>query len=152
MKKTRSNTARRLAIGSLVSCLALGAMGGASFAARGGGGGKPGGATTSSSLSVVMVTDLNTNGSPNWGDTITFSISTTATLEPHVSLTCSQGGEVVYGATAGFYDGYPWPWTKLMTLSSTLWSGGAANCTAKLQQYSGTKVINLASISFNVGA
>ena len=54
-----------------------------------------------------MVTDVNGNGSPNWGDTVTFDVSTTATTEPYVDLVCSQNGVVVYGATAGFFASYP---------------------------------------------
>src|SRR3954452_23954398 len=52
----------------------------------GGGGGKPSGG--SSSLSVVMVSDANADGLPNYGDTITFSVSTKATSQPYVQLDC----------------------------------------------------------------
>jgi hypothetical protein len=119
--------------------------------ARGSGGGKPkpgGGTGGSGSLTLVMVNDVNRDGQPNWGDTVTFNISTSATTEPNVSLTCSQNGKVVYGATGGFYDGYPWPWTKNMTLSSSSWTGGAASCVAKLYYFSGTSQIDLGSTSF----
>lgn len=111
------------------------------------GGGKPSG-TSSSSLALVMVTDSNGNGQPNWGDQITFQVSTTATSEPHVDLTCTQNGVVVYGATTGFYSSYPWPWTQIMTLSSTAWQGGAANCTAKLYYFAGSKTPTLATLNF----
>jgi hypothetical protein len=162
LKQTHPKTARRIAVGALVACLALGARGDASFAGKGGGGkgggggdkggGKPGGGSSSSSLSVVMVEDGNQDGSPNWGDVITFDISTTDTSEPNVSLTCTQDGVVVYGAVSGYYAGYPWPWTQEMSLASGAWDGGSANCTAVLQTYSRTKVIDLASISFTAGA
>jgi hypothetical protein len=127
------------------------------LAAKGAGGGGHhggGGGTTSGggSLSLVMVTDLNGNGTPNWGDTVTFNVSTTATTEPNVSLTCSQNGTVVYGAVSGFYAGYPWPSTRYMRLSSTNWSGGAANCVAQLYYISGTSTVNLSSMSFTAGA
>jgi hypothetical protein len=147
----KTATGRRVRVGALVACLAFGAMSGPSFAAKGSGG-KPGGSTSSSSLRVVMVDDANGDGNPDWGDVITFDISTTDTTQPNVSLKCSQAGTVVYGAVAGFYPGYPWPWTQQMSLSSTAWSGGSADCTAVLQKYSGAKVINLTSISFAVGA
>jgi hypothetical protein len=118
------------------------------------GGGKGGGGTTSGggggSLSLVMYADQNGNGLPNWGDTVTFNVSTTATTTPNVELKCFQNGSVVYGATAGFYDGYPWPWTKNMNLSSGAWTGGAANCTAEL--YYGVNHTVLATLSFNVAA
>jgi hypothetical protein len=98
-----------------------------------------------------MSTDKNGDGLPNWGDTVTFNVSTTATTEPTVSLSCSQSGVVVYGATSGFYEGYPWPWTKYMTLSSGAWTGGAANCTATLFPASNRSTI-LATLTFNAGA
>ena len=45
---------------------------GPSASAAKGGGGKPGGGTGGTgSLTLVMVTDKNANGSPNWGDTVT---------------------------------------------------------------------------------
>lgn len=106
---------------------------------------KPGGSGT---LTLVMVNDTNANGLPNWGDSVRFNVSTTATSEPNVSLTCTQNGAVVYGATTGYYASYPWPWTQTMTLSSTAWQGGAASCTAKLYYFSGTSTIDLTSISF----
>jgi len=118
----------------------------------GGGGGKGsagGGATTGGggSLAWRMVTDLNGNGSPNWGDTVTWTFSTSAS-EPHVDLTCSQNGTVVYGATTGFYASYPWPWTQNMTLSSQAWSAGSANCVGVLYVFSGSSKSTLATTSF----
>ena len=126
-------------------------------AAKGGGGGRPkpgGGGSTggSGSLSLRMVTDVNGNGLPDWGDSVSFNVSTTATTQPNVSLTCSQSGTVVYGAEAGYYASYPWPWTQVMTLSSSAWQGGAASCTARLYYFSGTSTINLTSMSFTTGA
>lgn len=122
---------------------------GASDARGGGGKGKPGGGGDgSSSLTLVMVTDNNVNGLPNWGDSVRFDLSTSATTEPHVSLTCSQNGQVVYSATTGYYSSYPWPWTQVMTLSSRSWQGGAATCAARLYYISGTKTVDLTSISF----
>ena len=131
--------------------------------ARGGGGGgkgggKGGGGTTSpdggggGSLSLVMAVDNNGNQKPNWNDTITFNVSTSATTEPHVTLSCSQGGNVVLGATTGFYASYPWPWTNFMKLSTQSWTGGAADCTAQLYYVNGTSTVNLTSITFHVDA
>lgn len=132
------------------------AMAAPAFAGKGGkgkgngGGGKPD--SGSSSLTMMMVSDPNGDGHANWGDQITFDVSTTATTQPNVNLTCTQNGVVVYGAVTGYYDGYPWPWTQVMTLSSSAWSEGAANCTAVLSYYKRTKVINLTSINFTAGA
>lgn len=115
--------------------------------AKGGGRPRTGGSGT---LTLVMVADANANGLPNWGDSVRFNVSTTATTEPNVSLTCTQNGVVVYGATTGYYASYPWPWTQTMTLSSNAWQGGGASCTAKLYYFSGTSVIDLTSINFQV--
>jgi hypothetical protein len=122
-----------------------------SLDARGGGGKKGGGGTTTgtSNLTLVMVTDNNGNGTPNWGDTVTFSFSTTVT-EPTIDLVCSQNGVDVYGATAGFYDSFPWPWTKNMILSSSAWSSGAADCTATLHDLGSSTI--LGTLKFTAGA
>lgn len=112
------------------------------------GGGKPGGGSGTSSLTLRMVTDKNGNGVPNWGDEITWVISTTATTEPFVDLACYQNGTVVYGTTGGFFASYPWPWTKVMLLSSPSWQGGAAQCQAKLYYLSGRNNVVLATTSF----
>ena len=124
--------------------------------AKGGNGGKgPGGGGTTGgggSIALVMYTDLNLNGLPNWGDTVTWNVSTTATTEPHVDLNCSQNGTLVYTGTTGLFASYPWPWTKNMTLSSGVWTGGAANCTATLYYFGSRSNVVLATQSFNVGA
>jgi hypothetical protein len=52
------------------------------------------------------------DASPNWGEDVTFKVSTTATTEPHVDLSCSQNGVNVYGATTGCYASYTWLWTR----------------------------------------
>ena len=136
----------RIALG--ITALALGlALVPVALAGKGAGGGhKSGGSGSSSSaLALVMVSDQNGNGTPNWNDTITFNISTTQTTSPYVELHCSQNGNVVYTAYAGFYASYPWPDSQLMPLSSPSWTGGAADCTATLNT-------SLATLSFHVGA
>jgi hypothetical protein len=151
--KTRSVPAGRVALTAAFVVLALALVpvalaGKPSSGGGGGGGGKHGGGGTtggSSSLAVVMVNDLNGNGAPNYGDTITFNVSTTATTQPYVEVTCSQNGTVVYSAWAGFYAGYLWPGQQLMPLSSPSWTGGAASCTATLNT-------SLATLNFSVGA
>src|SRR5262245_39084759 len=68
--------------------------GGGNLATLGkGGGGRRGGATGGTTggagnLAWKMVTDLKGDGSPNWGDTVTWTF-TTSEAEPHVDLTCS---------------------------------------------------------------
>ena len=150
IKSIFSHSAQAVAEGALVSLLVVGLLAGTAFAAKGGGGGgghgKPGaGSTGSSTIAVVMVNDVNGDGLPNWGDTITFSISTTATSYPYVDLTCYQGGALVAGGSAGFYPSYPWPGSQNMPLKSPSWTSGAASCNAVLNT-------NLATLNFNVGA
>ena len=153
---TASRTAFRIAVLAAAVC-AL-ALVPAAFAAKGGGGGggggKPhgGGGTTggTGSLTLRMVDPADTVA--NWGDQITWDVSTTATTQPNVDVTCKQNGVVVYGASAGFYAGYPWPWTQIMTLSSQAWSGGSADCVGRLYYISGTSTVTLASKSFTVAA
>lgn len=146
---TASSRTFRIGFLAVLSVLVLVAVP-AALAGKGGGGaggnGKPsrGG---SGSLSLVMLNDTGTAGT-SWGDTVTFNIQQSATTEPHVDLTCSQNGTVVYGATAGFYASYPWPWTVDMTLSSQMWTGGGASCVARLYYFSGSSTTTLATASF----
>ena len=95
---------------------------------RGGGRPKGGGGT----LTLVMVDDVNGDGLPNRGDSVTFNIVTSVTTQPYVELICRQNGALVYGKTAGYFAGYPWPWSQVMRLSSDLWDGGDADCVAEL--------------------
>lgn len=117
-----------------------------------GGGGKGGGKTTGSSSFSLVLLD-STDGVPHWGQRVTFSIQTTQTDRPYVDLTCSQNGTVVYRNSAGYFDGYPWPWNQTMTLSSQAWTGGDADCSARL--YSATNsgaTTTLATMTFHVFA
>jgi hypothetical protein len=98
-----------------------------------------------------MVTDANGNGSPDYGDQITFNVSSNAPYY-FVALVCTQNGTIVEQQTNGFYVG--WPWSKTYTLTSTAWLGGAASCTATLYSSlsDGSNRQNLAALSFAVGA
>jgi hypothetical protein len=84
---------------------------------------------------------------------VTFRVSTSATSEPFVGLSCSQNGTQVYSTSAGFFASYPWPWQQNMPLSSGSWTGGAASCVATLFSYAGGgKMTKLATMSFPVSA
>lgn len=110
--------------------------------------GKPG--SGSSSMSMVMVEDKNGDGLPNHGDTITFDVVSTVERK-WVELQCTQNGVVVYGASAGYFPDYPWPWAKNMNLASTAWASGAADCKAQLYTVTkGTRRSTLATLSFHV--
>jgi hypothetical protein len=101
-----------------------------------------------------MVRDVNGNGAPDYGDTVTFAVSTTATTMPYVTLNCYQGGTLVYQASNGIFA---ISLNQLFNLGGTdAWQGGAASCTATLQNWDSYgkhhSVANLASMSFSVGA
>ena len=123
------------------------------MAAKGGGkghGGSGGSTGGSGTISLKMVTDANGNGTPNYGDQVTYNISTAAT-EPRVELLCYQNKVMVLDAVTGFYASYPWPWTQVMTLSSQSWTSGAAECTATLFSWDGWTRTTLAPpLSFHV--
>jgi hypothetical protein len=138
-------------IGALVLALALVP---AALAARAGGshGGGGGGTGSGSSLSLVMVADANSDGLPNWNDTVTFDVSTTVTDSPRVAVDCYQNGTHVYWASAAWYAGNPWPWLRNFNLNSTYWTGGAADCTAQLQAATSKRTTVLATLNFHVAA
>jgi len=121
------------------------------FAGKGGNGkggaGKPGGGGNL----TLMVLDPD-DGGANFGEQVTFEVSTTATDQPMVQVDCYQAGAHVYWASAGFYASYPWPWATNFTLRSSYWTGGAANCTATLYMFDGRRYQNLTSIAFDVAA
>lgn len=110
-----------------------------------------GGASSSSSLAVVMVNDLNRNGLPNWGDTVTFSVSTAATSQPSVIADCSQNGALVYRHFGFFYGGPSL--SQNFVLQSAAWTGGAADCSATLYYMNKkSREVDLATLPFHVGA
>ena len=103
---------------------------------------------TSTSGGFTLVALNSADGLAHWDHQVTFTVSTAATTEPHVSLKCSQNGVVVYATQTGFYAGYLWPWTQVMTLSSVAWTGGSADCVATLYYFSGANVVSLGTQSF----
>ena len=115
------------------------------------------GKTSSSSISppIVVSTGAPAAGptsttAPQFGDTITFDVSTTATTTPFVNLNCFQNGAFVAQGWARFFAGGS-PGT--FGLSSPLWKSGAADCTADLGMFSNNgKWKVLASTSFHVDA
>jgi hypothetical protein len=105
----------------------------------------PGSASSISRLALVLVTDRNSDGRPNRGDSITFTIATSLPWD-QVSVVCSQNGEVVLTATRTADA-----WSPLALTSST-WQAGAADCRATLDQVNDTKATTLASTTFTAGA
>ena len=87
---------------------------------------------------------------PQFGDSITFSVSTTATDNPFVNLNCYQNSALVAQGWASFFPGGA-PGT--FGLASPLWKSGAADCTADLGMFaSNGKWKVLASTNFHVNA
>jgi hypothetical protein len=147
MRSVRSRSILALAVGgALVSVI----IAGPAIARSNGNNGNGGNKTSTSSFRLVLLN--STDGSPHWGQKVTFRVSTTATSQPFVSLRCYKNGVVVYSAQAGYYPSYPWPSAKNMVLKSNSWKGGAADCTATLFYGSGNRVITLATKSFHVYA
>ena len=106
----------------------------------------------SGTVTLLMVADANGSG-PSWGDTVTFTVSTSATQYPSVELDCNQNGSLVYTHSAGFYPTYPWPQSQNFVLKSYVWTGGAADCVARLYYVNskGTSV-TLTTVSIPVSA
>lgn len=147
---TRRAHSRTLFVGALVAALAVVP---AALAGKGGnGGGKAGtsggGAYTGSLSGPVMVADENGDGVPNYGDQITFNVTSDAAY-PFVQLTCSQSGVQVLQQTVGFFGS----WMTSYYLGGLAWTGGAADCAAVLysQAADGTVQPTEATLSFHVG-
>ena len=133
-------------LGAFVLALALVPV---ALAAKGGAGGS-GSAGSSSISGPVMVTDTGTPGL-SFADTVTFSVSTTATSQPYVNLLCYQNGVLVMNSWNGFFDQALNP-TRNYGLYSPSWQSGAADCTAWLDMYTRHGTSQLTSTSFHVGA
>jgi hypothetical protein len=119
----------------------------AAFAGKG----KPSAGGSSAISAPVMIADVNGDGLPNWGDTVTFNVSTTATTTPFVNLVCYQNGVQVASGWKGFWDGSIDPnWN--FGLSSPMWKSGAADCVAWLDKQTKQGWQQLASVKFQVGA
>ena len=148
IRSVLNHSVQAIAEGSLVALLIVGLMVGTALAG-GKGGGKPSGGG-GGSLAVSMVVDGNGNGAPDHGDTITFSVSTSA-ARPFVSVNCYQGSAWVYSASVGYFADYPW--SKDFILSASSWTGGAADCTARLYtSRDGIRTTTLGTLGFAVGA
>jgi hypothetical protein len=114
-----------------------------------GGGGTGGGGSSISG--PVLVTDVNGNGVVNFGDTVTFNESTTATTQPYVNVLCYQNGVQVMNSWNGFFDQALNP-TRNFGLYSPQWQSGAASCTAWLDATTRRGTTQLASVTFQVDA
>jgi hypothetical protein len=109
----------------------------------------------SSSLNLVVLspgvaqTTTAAAAQPSYGGQITFDVSTTETDHPYVNVRCYQGSVFVYDTWQGFWSGY---YTDpVFTLTSGYWTGGAADCTARLVSLGSTgREKTLRSVAFHV--
>jgi len=141
-----TRTSLRIALfATLVAVLALVPSALAGKGRPGGGGGTTGGSGT------IALTLLNsTDDLAHYGQKVTFAVSTTATSQPFVVAKCYQSGILVYEQANGIF---PTSLGQVFTLGPTpAWSGGAADCTAYLQNWSGRKIATLATMNFHVYA
>jgi hypothetical protein len=144
--KIRKPTPAGVVLGGAALVVSL-ALAPAAFAGKG----KPSAGGSSAISAPVMIADVNGDGLPNWGDTVTFNVSTTATTTPFVNLVCYQNGVQVASGWKGFWDGSIDPnWN--FGLSSPMWKSGAADCVAWLDKQTKQGWQQLASVKFQVGA
>jgi hypothetical protein len=143
--KQRKFSLNHLVVTALVFGLVGGVIGWAAFAAPH----KDSGVTIS--LQLPPAVDRNSDGMPNWSDSVNFTVSTNAD-QTYVNLQCSQNGVVVAEGWHGFWSGaldYGWNFG----LDSPQWKSGAADCTAYVKHYTGhgkNPYITLASTTFHV--
>jgi len=152
---TRNTPSLRIAFTAGVVILALAlvpvALAGKGGGGKGGGGGGGGGGSTSSgSGSLTLVLMNSTDGLPHFGQDVTFNVSTTAS-QPWVHLQCFQNGAMVLEGHYGAYSGYPY-WQYFQLGPTGYWTGGAADCTAYLEVYTGSSWAKIGSTSFHVYA
>ena len=112
--------------------------------------GKPSRTSGTSTLNLVLLN--SSDGLAHHGQNVTFEAYSSSTSEPHVKLSCAQGGTVVYTNQSGYYPSYPWPSTNVMTLKSGAWTGGGADCTATLYWFNGSKTVTGKVLTFPVYA
>ena len=147
LKRITSHTVMALAEASLVALLIVGLLAGTALAGKGGGGGKPGGGGTTGGGSLVVV-DMDGDGVINYGDDVTFRLTTSAT-RPFVSVNCYQGGAWVYAASVGYFADYPWD--QWFTLATSSWPAGSGDCTAQLYtSRDGIRINVLGTTTFSV--
>ena len=108
----------------------------------GGGKGKPG---TGGTGTITLVAPAD--GVANWGDQVRFTVSTSSTTQPYVRLVCTQDGQIVASGREAYYPGTLDDGN--FGLYSSMWTGGAADCIAKLEKFDATV---LGSTSFHVDA
>ena len=100
------------------------------------------------SAQTTSATTSATTAGATQGGQITFDVKTTQTTRPFVNVRCYQNGNFVMDGWHGFFVGY---FTDpIFTLASDYWTGGAADCTARLVDGNDGKLRTLATLAFHV--
>jgi hypothetical protein len=129
VRHMRRNTGQ-LVLTALIAIAVL-ALAPAAYAAKSSGaGGNGGGKPTHGTGTISLVLDNSTDGAAHYGQTVEFTILTTATTEPWVGLKCYQNGTLVAEGWDGYFDGSLS--SRTFGLASPSWTGGDADCTATL--------------------
>ena len=148
MKSVLNHSVQAIAEGSLIALLIVGLMAGTALAAPKGGG-KP---SAGGGMTLQVVADTNGNGAPNRTEQIHFTLSTSNT-RPVVSVSCTQGGSLVYADSRPYYWPNIWDDDGIFILSSQSWSSGGADCRAEIQgTNSHGRIVSLGSMTFYAGA
>jgi len=139
MQRTTART--RITFAGLAAALALGTIAAPAFA------GKPTGGASSGGIKVAEVNTAD--GVVNQGDRVSFTFTGSYSY-PAMSLTCNQGGSVVYSDSRPMYWPNPFNDPGIFTLSSLSWTSGSASCTAALKVAKRNGTTTVASLSFAV--
>jgi hypothetical protein len=134
VRRATAHTFLALLEAVLVASLLVLVVAGSAFAGKPSGGGGGGGHKTVSggTISVTMVSDNDASGAISFGDVVRWDVSRTTVSNPYITTTCTQNGATALTTWAGYYPGYLWPAAQDITLSSDVWTGGAASCTGVL--------------------
>jgi hypothetical protein len=125
-----SHSLQALAEAGIISLLVVALIALPAFSARGGGGGGKGKPNRGGSGTITMQMVDPADTTPNWGDWVTFTVSTTSTDQPWVNLKCYQDGTLVAEGWNGYFEGSLTG--RNFGLYSPQWTSGAAECTANL--------------------
>jgi hypothetical protein len=148
IRSVLSHSAQAVVEGALIAALVVGALAGTALAGKPGGGGGHGGGGTTSGTGTINLSLMDGATEAHYAARVSFNVSTSATPYPYVHLLCSQNGSLVAESRTGFFStalGNKWFYLG----PTTNWQGGAADCTAKLESYSGKGWSVLGSTAFH---
>lgn len=109
----------------------------------------PGGLKGKPGANTVFILDQE---APAQGDTITFTVETTAE-RPFSKVNCYRDGFLIYHSSAGHFDDYYLYFGEPSHLLASLnWVSGAADCTASLEYYAKGRMRTITTFDFHVTA